>query len=513
MSAPNAGILDTVLNTFRSQIDSGFGALQGPVNGTLGSLIVISVVSMAIMWAIDDGGQIWAPLIRKAMTVGFWAYLILNWQTLALSAYTAFGNLGATVGGASGLSGFLNSPSQIVALGIKNAQTLLDLAAYYCGVTNQWGTPPQAATGFDIGAAFKTGLSLLVMVIEAVICALIIFIAYFWLALEVVVTTIEFHIVILMGFCLLPFGVFERTSSYAERVLGYVISAGMKVMALGVVIALGTTYLTNTQLTYTPGSLPGLDVMAGDALEILILLMLALSAPKYAQAVVSGGPTTGVGSLAGAAGLVAATGLAIGGAAKLAGGAVSGLSGEGGGRGGSGGGGGAIETAAAASSAAPGGSPGSPAAPTGAPTQGPAGSAATPPGSTPTSAASTASKGADLASAVSGAPSAGGSTPSSAPATGLAEAVPTPSPAAPPAAVAAANGGPSANDAAPSAPLPQAPPAFTPPPSATSPARASAPPLAATISQGLVNTAADAEPPAEPPPLRAPAPPPADSNS
>ena len=327
MTTPNAGVLDTVLNTFRTQIDSGFGALQGPVSGTLGTLIVISVATMALFWALDEGGTIWGPLVRKAMLVGFWSYMILNWQTLALAVYTAFGNLGASAGGAGGLSGFLNYPSQVVHLGITNAQILLDLAAYYCGQTNQWGTPPIANTGLDIMAAFKVILGSLCNIAEALFCALLVFIAYFWLALEIVVTTIEFHIVILMGFCILPFGVFERTSSYAERVLGYVISAGFKVMALGIVIGLGQSFLTSYQLAYTPGVLPGLDQMAGLALGIIVVLMLALSAPKYAQAIISGGTTTGVGSLAGATGLAVGAGLAVAGAGKAAAQAVSGIGG------------------------------------------------------------------------------------------------------------------------------------------------------------------------------------------
>jgi len=355
MTTPNAGVLDTVLNTFRTQIDSGFGALRGPVNGTLGGLIVVSVAVMALFWALDEGAVIWGPLVRKAMVVGWWSYMILNWQTLALAVYTAFGALGAATGGAGGLAGFLNYPSQVVHLGIVNAQVLLDLAAYYAGQTNQWGTPPIANTGLDIMAAFKVVLGSICNLIEALVCALLVFIAYFWLALEIVVTTIEFHIVILLGFCILPFGVFERTAGYAERVLGYVVSAGFKVMALGIVIGLGQSFLTNYQLAYTPGVLPGLDQMAGLALGILVVLLLALSAPKYAQAIISGGAATGVGSLAGAAGLAIGTGLAVAGAGRAAAQVVSGA-----GRGGSDPGGGGSRPAAAAgpSGAPPGGGSG-----------------------------------------------------------------------------------------------------------------------------------------------------------
>ncbi len=319
MTTPNAGVLDTVLNTFRTQIDSGFGVLQGPVQGTLGTLIVISVVLMALFWALDESGSIFSPIIRKALVVGWWSYLILNWQTTALAVFTAFGNLGAQVGNAGGLAGFLNQPSKVVQLGLTNAQVLLDLALYYLGNSHtNWGTPPVAQSGLDVGAALQAIMASAVLALEAVFGALLVIIGYFWLALEIVVATIEFHIVILMGFCVLPFGVFERTASYAERVLSYVISAGFKVMALGIVIGLSQTFLANYQVTYTPGSLPGLDQMAGLALGVLVVLMLAISAPKYAQAVVSGHATTGMGSLASAAGLAVGTGLAVAGTAKAA---------------------------------------------------------------------------------------------------------------------------------------------------------------------------------------------------
>jgi type IV secretion system protein TrbL len=314
MAAPTAGILDSVLNTFRTQIDSGFGALTGPVQGTFGAIIVISVASMAIMWAIDDNANIFGPLIRKVLLVGFWAYMILNWQSLAIAAFSAFGKLGiAAGGGAAGLSDFLNNPSKVFALGLQNAKAMLDFAAYSMGATNtQWGTPPSANTGLDVGAALAAALQSLVVAAEAMVCALVLIFAYGFLAIEVVVIVIEFHIVVLIAFCVLPFGVFSQTASYAERAIGYVISAGFKAMAIGVVIALGQTFLSQYVLTETPGSLPTIDTMCGMGLAIVVVLMLALSAPKYAAAVIGGAPTTGAGGAIGAgAGIVAATTFAV----------------------------------------------------------------------------------------------------------------------------------------------------------------------------------------------------------
>lgn len=316
MATPNSAVLDTVLNTFRTQIDSGFGVLQGPVEGTFGTLIVISVVLMALFWSLDESGMIYSKLIRKILVIGWWAYLILNWQTTAISVFTAFGALGVKAGGLGSLSDFLNHPSKVVGTGLTNAKAFFDLADYYMGNSNKWGDPPVTATGLDIGASLRAIVGSLVLAAEAGFTAIITLAAFCWLALEIVVVTIEFHIVILMGFCILPFGVYERTASYAERVLSYVIGAGFKVMALGIVIGLSSTFLTNNAITYTPGALPGLDQMVGVMLSGIIVLMLAISAPKYAAALMSGSPSTGMGNLAAAGGMVVGAGMAASGIAK-----------------------------------------------------------------------------------------------------------------------------------------------------------------------------------------------------
>jgi type IV secretion system protein TrbL len=324
VATPNAGVLDTVLNTFRSQIDTGIGALTGPVQGSLGALIVISVAGMAIFWAIDETNNIFGPLFRKILVVGFWAYMILNWQTLALAAFSLFGKLGiAAGGGGGGLSDFLNNPSLVVKNGLTNATALWDFGNYTLGATNGWGTPPPA-NPIDIGAAMRR----LFMALEIMLSCAVMIVAYAWLALEIVVTVIEFHIVILIAFITLPFGVLAQTTSLAERSIAYVFSAGFKVMALGIVIAIGTATLNQYLLVEAPASAPTTETLMVLPMVVVLILMLALHAPKYAAAVVSGAATTGAGNFFGAAAGVGAGILAAGGAVLAAGKGAAALSGR-----------------------------------------------------------------------------------------------------------------------------------------------------------------------------------------
>jgi len=60
-------------------------------------------------------------------------------------------------------------------------------------------------------------------------------------SIQLFVTLIEFKLSTLAGFVLIPFGLFGKTAFMAERVLGNVISSGIKVLVLAVIIGIGST--------------------------------------------------------------------------------------------------------------------------------------------------------------------------------------------------------------------------------------------------------------------------------
>src|SRR3546814_10623573 len=69
----------------------------------------------------------------------------------------------------------------------------------------------------------------------------LVLLAFFILAIQLFVTLIEFKLTTLAGFVLIPFGLFGKSAFMAERVLGNVISSGIKVLVLGVIIGIGST--------------------------------------------------------------------------------------------------------------------------------------------------------------------------------------------------------------------------------------------------------------------------------
>jgi type IV secretion system protein TrbL len=151
--------------------------------------------------------------------------------------------------------------------------------------------------------------------------------AFFILAIQLFVTLIEFKLTTLAGFVLIPFGLFGKTAFAAERVLGNVISSGVKVLVLAVIVGIGSTLFSQFTTGFA-GNQPTIESAMSMVLAALSLLGLGIFGPGIANGIVSGGPQLGAGAAIGtgvAAGGVVAAGVAgVGLAAGAAGGALAG---------------------------------------------------------------------------------------------------------------------------------------------------------------------------------------------
>ncbi len=292
------GVIDGFLDTFARYIDSGFGLIHGDVGFLAGALIVIDVTLAFLFWTWGEGEDIVARLIRKTIQVGFFAFLIGNWNGLAKIIYLSFSGLGLKAAGSGNASDLLH-PGRIAQIGIDAGQPLLDQAA--------------ALGGFPSIVVNFVQIAVLLLA-WAIVC-----LAFFIIAIQLFVTLIEFKLVTLAGFVLVPFGLFGRTAYLAERVLGNVMATGIKVLVLAVIIGIGST-IFNTFIGNFGGTPPTLEQVASIALASLTLLGLAIFGPGIAGGLMSGGPQLGAGAAIG-------TGLVVAGVGAAAGGAVAGAAG------------------------------------------------------------------------------------------------------------------------------------------------------------------------------------------
>ncbi|GGN61467.1 conjugal transfer protein TrbL [Novosphingobium indicum] len=288
----DTGVIDTFLGVFGSYIDSGFGLLGGEVGFLSSTLIAIDVTIAGLFWAWGADEDVLQRLIKKTLYIGFFAFIISNFHTLATIVFESFAGLGLKASGDSlSLAEFMK-PGSIAATGLQAAKPLLDAAGQ---ISSLW-------------AVFAN----LALILVLLIAWLIVVLAFFIIAVQVFITLIEFKLVTLAGFVLLPFAFFNRTAFMAERVLGHIVSTGIKVLVLAVITGIGTTLFGQ----FTAAGLgvePDINQVMAIALAALSLLGLAIFGPGIANGVVSGGPQLGAGAAAGTA--LAAGGALVGGAA------------------------------------------------------------------------------------------------------------------------------------------------------------------------------------------------------
>ena len=302
MATADPAALDQFISAFTGQVGSGFGAIAGPVQGVLATLVVISITISAILWAIDETQNIMAALVRKILLIGFFAWLVTNWHSLTLTVINGFAKLGLQASGGGSIGDFTRAPTKAVEAGLS---VVIDLIKYI-------GDLAQQNAGF--GALMHID-----MIIVAAVAAIGILLAFIILAIEIAVTIIEFYIVTLIAFVVVPFGVLSQTSFLAEKAIGYVVSVGFKFMALAVIAGVGI----NIFETYSLSPQPTVAEEAGLLLSAIFLMMLSLKVPAIAGAMISGGPQLNTGgALMGAAG-VAAGAAGVGLAARAAGGAIA----------------------------------------------------------------------------------------------------------------------------------------------------------------------------------------------
>lgn len=312
-------VIDQFVETFSTYVDSGFGLLQTDVAFLTTALITIDITLAGLFWAMGPDTDVIAKFLKKILYVGFFALIIGNFAFLADVIFTSFAQLGLTASGTTLTAADIMRPGFVAATGYDAAYPLLDEISNLTGPI----------------AFFRN----IVIIAVLFLAWLITLLAFFFLAIQLFITILEFKLTTLAGFVLIPFALWNKTSFLAERVLGNVISAGIKLMVLAIIVGIGSTIFGSITSTFTPDNVT-LEQAASVILGSLAMLALGIFGPGIATGIVSGAPQLGAGAAIGTvagvgAGTVAgasaargaigagakATTTSIGAAASMAGGA------------------------------------------------------------------------------------------------------------------------------------------------------------------------------------------------
>ncbi|MDH7638091.1 P-type conjugative transfer protein TrbL [Sphingomonas oryzagri] len=290
-------VIDQFLSSFSSYIDSGFGLLGPDLHSLSAILIGIDVTLAALFWATGSEQDIMIRFVRKILYVGAFAYILTNFASLSKIIFNSFSALGLKAGGGTMSAADLLKPGKLAGIGFSAAWPLLQQASQLTGFT----------TFFD------NVLEIVVLVLAWAIVVL----AFFILAVQMFVCILEFKLTTLAGFVLVPFAFWNRTSFLAERVLGGVVSSGIKVMVLAVIVGIGSNYFAEFTAALQ-GKEPDIGQAMSLVLASLAMFGLGIYGPSIASGLVAGAPQLGAGAVVGTAVGVAGAAMAaasVGGAA------------------------------------------------------------------------------------------------------------------------------------------------------------------------------------------------------
>ncbi|HEX5238136.1 MAG TPA: P-type conjugative transfer protein TrbL [Sphingomicrobium sp.] len=296
-------VIDRFMAAFIQYIDSGFGLLRGDVAFLSSTLIGIDITLAGLFWAMGGEDDVIGRLLKKILYVGAFAFIIGSFPTLADIIFKSFAGLGITAGGGAVSADQLLKPGFIASTGFDAAKPLLDQVSLLMGPV----------------AFFENFLTIAVLMIAW----LFVILAFFILAIQLFITIIEFKLTTLAGFMLVPFALWNRTGFLAERVLGNVVSSGIKVMVLAVIVGIGSGFFSEFKAA-AGGGQPDLMGSMSLVLASLALLGLGIFGPGIASGLVAGAPQLGAGAAIGTAAAAVGTmavggGLAAGGARAIGG--------------------------------------------------------------------------------------------------------------------------------------------------------------------------------------------------
>lgn len=252
-------------------------------------LAVIDFCYLSATFVLDkkEMDDIFHSIVKKVMTLGFFWFVLKTSHDWIPQILDSFTQIGQKAGGAKA-----STPDGIAVAGYDAAMASL-----------------QALD--DLGVTEKIGA-----VVPAVLMALLIFLSFLWVAVQLLVAKIETSIAVGAGIILLGFGGSKWTTDMASKYMQYSIATGLKLMLLFLLIGMGQTLFNDIKIVGGDKFFESMLVTTGTALTYAFL---ATKIPALASAMMSGSPSMTAGDLTGAVVGAAAAVAGLGAAGMAAG--------------------------------------------------------------------------------------------------------------------------------------------------------------------------------------------------
>ena len=295
--------LTLTLQNFIAAFSGGYSRLQGAANGLLAILVGIEVVLLGL-WTALGGGENVVGIFKKILHIGGWVWLVRGYPTLCKAFLESLVQAGLTAGGGSDAS-LLMDPSRLAGYGLDATEPLTRKLA-------------------DLGMTDLADLFVFEFAYVAILACFLL------MAIHVFLAVLEYYLFAALVGIFLPFGLLAPTKFLAEKAVGAVVSASVKLMVLAFLLAVVDPVLAHIHFA---GPEITFNELWSVFLTVCALMLLCWKAPSLAAALLGGAPHLGAGDVLQAAStpiVAAATGGAlVGRFSSGAGGARAGASGSG----------------------------------------------------------------------------------------------------------------------------------------------------------------------------------------
>lgn len=320
MDGVQFAFLNQLLDTFRNASVTGMVNLKP---AALGLVAVLGILDITAMWGLYFGEMRVREIMGKVIKISFFVILILNWGPITTAVEDTF----VKVGQIASAHQTATKPSSIMVEGTKKMYRLWNNAIYdipmsdtakssdnipYYDSNGNLNKDATKMVEADKKANAPTnpfsGLGESIAAIPGriikIILALAVFIAFAFIALNVLLCFVEFYLTTALSIILLPFGVNSHTSFISQKALGAVVNFGVKLMIMIFLLGLMSTMISK------------MDAITNDdygklfeaVLQACMYAFLIWKLPSLISGMLSGTPSMG----ASAAGVVQSAATAAG---------------------------------------------------------------------------------------------------------------------------------------------------------------------------------------------------------
>lgn len=268
----NAGSLDTIVQAFASSLQQGGQILSSYSLGILAFAAIVAWTSS--LWPILLSNQHGlATALLLAIRVGVFYWISTSLAAMALAAFHTFLGWGTAVGGGSFSASSFLSPSTMLDYGFVAAKPIQDFLQRFSGMTAIWNMPT---------------------VLTYIIAFWIVVLSFVLVVFHLVITIVEFHMAVMAGAVLIPWGALSATAFLSEFAISWIIAGLIRVLLTAAILSIAIPLFSTLALTTTPGGDPTLYSAMVFAATAFIFAILAWQVPARAAAIGGRGMALGL---------------------------------------------------------------------------------------------------------------------------------------------------------------------------------------------------------------------------